>query len=563
MKKITVILIIIMLFLLILFAGVLLNKYINVNTSSDPLEIHAAGTYGPQSGEEIMDYAIICADGVTLQNTLIPGNLYLSSSIGEGSVRLKNVTVQGTMQVNGGGENSVTVEDCSLENVVIKKTGSRVRMVAQGNTKVKTVYLESGAIIEDFNDYGISFSTLYVNTSHEVQLSGSFNSIVILKENARVRLLNGSVENLHVSENVSNANLYLSENVSIMQLQLDGTAIIKGKGSIDSANINATGSEIEMTPSEINLGENVSAVIEGIEFSNVLEEEEEEEEEEEDEEENLLPETAVIIYSIRNITITRGETETRTITTLPDDASITARSSNTNVAAVSVEGNTVTVTGNAEGQAVITIIAKKDGYNDASARFTVSVKAPVQQQVTVNAVNSLTVNIDESAKRTVSTSPTDAAISARCSNPNVAVVSVSGNTVTVTGIAEGEATITVTAKKNGYNDGTASFKVSVKAVQQVTVIAGNSLTVNINESAKRTIGTSPTDTAITATSSNPNVAVVSVTGNIVTVTGKAEGEATVTITAKKNGYTDGIASFKVNINKPDPEEDPEPVEPTR
>lgn len=54
----------------------------------------------------------------------------------------------------------------------------------------------------------------------------------------------------------------------------------------------------------------------------------------------------------------------------------------------------------------------------------------------------------------------DAVISASSSNSNVAVVSVSGKTVNVTGISPGLAVITVTASKEGYPEGAKTFLIS-------------------------------------------------------------------------------------------------------
>ncbi|MGI6605712.1 MAG: hypothetical protein ACOX2X_01445 [Peptococcia bacterium] len=45
--------------------------------------------------------------GVTLQNTTITGNLYLTEGIGAGDVTLDNVTVQGTTKISGGSSNSI------------------------------------------------------------------------------------------------------------------------------------------------------------------------------------------------------------------------------------------------------------------------------------------------------------------------------------------------------------------------------------------------------------------------------------------------------------------------
>lgn len=86
-----------------------------------------AGVFGPASAmETINGNVIISVAGVTLQNCNIAGNLTLAQGVGEGNVSLKNVTVQGTTYINGGGVNSVTLENCTLPSVTITKAGVRV-----------------------------------------------------------------------------------------------------------------------------------------------------------------------------------------------------------------------------------------------------------------------------------------------------------------------------------------------------------------------------------------------------------------------------------------------------
>lgn len=67
----------------------------------------AAGSYGPETGSAtIQGSVIISADGVTLKNTVITGDLLVAQSVGDGSVYLNKVTVQGEIIINGCGPNT-------------------------------------------------------------------------------------------------------------------------------------------------------------------------------------------------------------------------------------------------------------------------------------------------------------------------------------------------------------------------------------------------------------------------------------------------------------------------
>lgn len=62
--------------------------------------------------------ATINTQGITLENVVIEGNLYLTPGIGKGEVLLRNVKVKGVVFVDGGGEDLVVFEDCEIENIV-------------------------------------------------------------------------------------------------------------------------------------------------------------------------------------------------------------------------------------------------------------------------------------------------------------------------------------------------------------------------------------------------------------------------------------------------------------
>ena len=86
------------------------EKYINVS-----------GTYtGDQSGNVIVN-----VPEVTLKDTTIAGDLIIGDGVGNGTVTLDNVTVQGRVLVRGGGENSLRiVNNSNVGSVIVTKSAS-------------------------------------------------------------------------------------------------------------------------------------------------------------------------------------------------------------------------------------------------------------------------------------------------------------------------------------------------------------------------------------------------------------------------------------------------------
>jgi uncharacterized protein YjdB len=152
-----------------------------------------------------------------------------------------------------------------------------------------------------------------------------------------------------------------------------------------------------------------------------------------------------------------------------DALTYTATSSDTGLATASVSGSTVTVTGIAEGSATVTVTATDPGGLSAAQSFEVTIQGN-QSPVAVGSISDRSVNVgDDVSVNDVSpyfSDPDGDALTytARSSDTGVATASVSGSTVTVSGVAEGSASVTVTATDPGGLSATQSFDVTVDDV---------------------------------------------------------------------------------------------------
>jgi S-ribosylhomocysteine lyase LuxS involved in autoinducer biosynthesis len=193
-----------------------------------------------------------------------------------------------------------------------------------------------------------------------------------------------------------------------------------------------------------------------------------------------------------------------------------------------------------------------------SVNYTVTVAGAAE--VSIGSISDIDVAVGDSANITVTVDPSDAAITAVSLDESTAVAGVSGNIVTVTGINEGTTVITVTARKDGYTDGTAAFTVNVTTRQAIFLQQVISLQEAISladiPDTNVTAGTpvyvavavDPADAVITAASLDESTAAAEVSGNIIKITGINEGTTVITVTARKDGYADVIATFAVNVS---------------
>jgi|LSQX01.1.fsa_nt_gb hypothetical protein len=101
--------------------------------------------------------ATINTSGVTLKEGTIKGSLLLTEGIGEGSIVLEDITVNGRTVICGGGADSITLKNCNLGVIVIRKSEGPVRIVATGNTNIEKVIVKTEARLENRNNTGRGF----------------------------------------------------------------------------------------------------------------------------------------------------------------------------------------------------------------------------------------------------------------------------------------------------------------------------------------------------------------------------------------------------------------------
>ncbi|NLJ76142.1 MAG: S-layer homology domain-containing protein [Peptococcaceae bacterium] len=188
-----------------------------------------AGTYGPETDTATVEgNAMITVPGVTLQNTLITGNLLLGEGIGDGDVTLKNITVKGNTTIKGGGADSVYLEDCTLPNITISREG--VRVVASGSTSVNIVTLESGATLVEVTLDGEGFEKVVVSqvvpAEAAITLEGNFTAVEVNAKDAKIEIPSES---------------------KVETLTLNAATKVTGKGAVVTTLANVDGSTIEGT----------------------------------------------------------------------------------------------------------------------------------------------------------------------------------------------------------------------------------------------------------------------------------------------------------------------------
>ncbi len=285
-----------------------------------------------------------------------------------------------------------------------------------------------------------------------------------------------------------------------------------------------------------------------------------------------------VIAPITPITIEVGEEVIVTFNATDPDGdtlTVTPESDNTSVATVNlVQDGELRVVGIAEGTATITVNVSDGNGGAAAAAFGVTVTAPAPPPNQDPVIDPIAPVVLESGASTTitfnATDPDGDPLTASASSSDDSVASVGGITVgeiTVIGGNAGNATITVTVEDGNGGSASTNFGVTVNAPapvnQNPTVDAIAPVAIEVGQSLPVSFNASDPDgdpITATATSDNESVATVMVDSiSQLTVTGVAEGNATITltITDDKGGFAS--TTFGVAVSPPPPPPNQNPV----
>ncbi|MDE0357747.1 MAG: putative Ig domain-containing protein [Gammaproteobacteria bacterium] len=280
------------------------------------------------------------------------------------------------------------------------------------------------------------------------------------------------------------------------------------------------------------------------------------------------PVAPVQVGTIPNQAISTGQSATLEVSTYfrdPDGGALTytVESSAAGIVSVSLSGSTLTMVGVADGTATVTVTARDPDGLTAAQGFQVTVETPNRAPEAVGTIPSHAVATGSTEALNVSSyfrDPDGDALTYTAASSSAAVVSISlsGSTLTMVGVADGTATVTVTARDPDGLAAAQAFQVTVETpnrapeavgtIPSQTIDTGSSSSpVNVSAYFRDPDGDALT---YTAASSAPAVVSVSVSGSALTVSGVAAGTATVTVTARDPDGLTVAQGFQVTVETP-------------
>lgn len=238
------------------------KPYVEAVTKAGVMSGSPDGSFGPRTaltraeGVVALDRALsananyVAGDFVlaedTLRDMVVEGDLILSSSLGGKSVTLDNVTVKGTVKVQGGG--TVAAQSCELIAVELDQSG--VVFSSDADTSVgRLEFLQRGTI----KGQGYDSVVIAEDGVTEAVIDAAVGS-VRLSTDAKVTLSKGAAVNtLDITEDAAGGTIDLSGGASVGGMNVRGTVRVTGQGDISSMTVYVPGVTSSVVPDSLEL----------------------------------------------------------------------------------------------------------------------------------------------------------------------------------------------------------------------------------------------------------------------------------------------------------------------
>ena len=239
--------------------------------------------------QEEGDYALggvygnvtITSPGVTLRDSIISGDLYITGGVGLGDVKLENVTVLGRIIASGGGESesgqaSILLRNVTADELLVDNLNENtVTVQADGITEIGRTTVRTNAYIEDNTPDGMGLKYISLEGTGEeegglrLDVAGRIEEVVNKTPNSLVQAAKGTVKKLTVDEAATDSDVLISRGAVVKELNLDTATDVTGEGDITKLVVNAPGCTVEQLPDEIIIRPGITAIIHGEEMDAV------------------------------------------------------------------------------------------------------------------------------------------------------------------------------------------------------------------------------------------------------------------------------------------------------
>ena len=225
-----------------------------VNAIGNPVQEAGSHTLGGVYGN-----VTITASGVTLRDTVVAGNLYITDGVDLGSVLLENVRVLGQIVICGGGisqdgNESIVLRNVDAQELIIDtQRGQEVSLRVDGDGTIASTTVRSNGFLRDNTGDGQGLLKITLDGGEDAKLSlaGNLKQVTNLTPGSTLNLVSGTAASITIDEAATGSTLDIAAGALADEVNLDVATTVTGQGDIGKLTVNTSGSTVTMLPDEI------------------------------------------------------------------------------------------------------------------------------------------------------------------------------------------------------------------------------------------------------------------------------------------------------------------------
>ncbi|MFQ9917595.1 MAG: S-layer homology domain-containing protein [Flavonifractor plautii] len=213
----------------------------------------------------------ITSSGVTLRDTVVGGNLYITGGVDLGEITLENVTVLGEIVISGGGvseggDDSIVLRNVNAPKLIVDNIpNQQISIRVEGDGVIEHTSVRTDAYLDDRTPagYGLSKIALEGEDGLSLNLAGNVKEVTNLTPKSRIGVASGHVDTINVDEKATDSTLNIASGAEVDNVNLDVATSVTGDGDIGHLTVNAPGSTVTMLPDQITIRPGVEATLDG------------------------------------------------------------------------------------------------------------------------------------------------------------------------------------------------------------------------------------------------------------------------------------------------------------
>lgn len=190
----------------------------------------------------------ITSKDVIIKNAVFEHDLIIEKSVGDGDVTLDSVKVKGKIIVLGGGENSVHIDNSSINQIESNRQDGRVRIVISENTQVQDIAVASDTKLEvsgsvnslQLNDTAqgslidiqkeAKVNDIAVNCQSTLNVSAPLQSLQLMSSSTLN--LDAPIAQVSIDKSAENTVITMTKEATITSLATESKVEVKGEGKL-------------------------------------------------------------------------------------------------------------------------------------------------------------------------------------------------------------------------------------------------------------------------------------------------------------------------------------------